>query len=304
MEVLDPYDTESKINQGIKNEKTNKENLEKADFLLNNYVLKHHQCPSTASYKIIIRNDIPKQKNGWDCGVFLLVFMKYLALQKDFNFDTFHMQFFRKWIKKELELVTVLVDFSLPSNVNDTEDQNRGESPNITKHNTNDQMEYEEIRGRERRPPLFENRSNTICWLNSLIQLLLPTIQDFPLNTQLRQIICSFEGAKGVQSCEELRIFLSQNMPMLREGQQDSFDFFQALVHLSPLEAQSVLHPMSLYFKNVVSCNNNPIHQSSSYQPDPECYISVNVPRDNTSMQDIIENEFHEGISINDWKCS
>ena len=47
--------------------------------------------------------DIPEQKNDWDCGVFMLMFMKYTALNKKFDFDTSHMQFFREAIRKEIE---------------------------------------------------------------------------------------------------------------------------------------------------------------------------------------------------------
>ena len=71
------------------------EHLENANFILNHYILKHDQCPPDASYNVTTRKDIPKQRNDWDCSVFLLVFMKYITLKKD-RWRNFQMDFLEK----------------------------------------------------------------------------------------------------------------------------------------------------------------------------------------------------------------
>ena len=52
-----------------------------------------------------------------------------------------------------------------------------------------------------------------------------------------------------------------------------------------------------------MTCLIDPTHSSSSYQHDPEFFININIPNDGETVQDKIENEFHEGIPINDWRC-
>ena len=154
------------------------------------------------------------------------------------------------------------------------------------------------------KPPMFENQCSTICWLNSMIQIILLTIKDCPQNSNLKRMIESYQIGRNLQSCQGLRRVLSQAMFTLQRGQQDSFDFFQALAQFPEIEKQSVLQAISIYFKNVMCCNFNQNHKSSAYQQDPEYYVCVSIPRNNTSLQDAIENEFQEGTIINDWKCS
>merc|ERR1719206_542917 len=55
------------------------------------------------SKKIRVPPEIPSQENTWDCGVFLLMFVKYLAMKQKVDFDTESMKSFRGEIKKELE---------------------------------------------------------------------------------------------------------------------------------------------------------------------------------------------------------
>ena len=41
---------------------------------------------------------IPRQSNGWDCGVFVCMYASYLMHKHDFDFDQRDMEDFRKWI--------------------------------------------------------------------------------------------------------------------------------------------------------------------------------------------------------------
>ena len=85
--------TNHKQVEEARNKKKNEIELkkkEKANVILQNYILKLRE---NITYRIKFRNDIPKQENEWDCGVFMLTFIKYTALNEEFNFETSHMKF-------------------------------------------------------------------------------------------------------------------------------------------------------------------------------------------------------------------
>ena len=69
---------------------------------------KFRQIPreSKSKLKITLVNmadQIPKQQNDIDCGVFLLMYSKYLAAKENFNFGQHNMRQFRLRIKQEIE---------------------------------------------------------------------------------------------------------------------------------------------------------------------------------------------------------
>ena len=58
-----------------------------------------------SNLKVVLTNmagQIPHQENGYDCGVFLLMYAKYLAAGKDFNFNQSDMRQFRLKIRNEI----------------------------------------------------------------------------------------------------------------------------------------------------------------------------------------------------------
>ena len=59
-----------------------------------------------------------------------------------------------------------------------------------------------------------------------------------------------------------------------------------------------------MFTKTTTTCKSNQNHHSNAYHNIPDFYLCVDIPRDNTSIQDAIENEFTAGQYINDWKCS
>ena len=71
--------------------------------ILNDYILKHHQCPINITYAVCVNDNIPKQTNDYDCGVFLLAFMKYTVLEAKFGFETKDMPSFRNMFRKEIQ---------------------------------------------------------------------------------------------------------------------------------------------------------------------------------------------------------
>ena len=62
----------------------------------------HHLCPPNIIYTASVNDNIPKQTNDYDCGVFLLAFMKYTVLEANFDFETKDMPSFRTIFKDEI----------------------------------------------------------------------------------------------------------------------------------------------------------------------------------------------------------
>ena len=275
---------------------------EKANYIIQSYLLKLN---ADKSYRIVLRKDIPKQQNDWDCGVFMLMFVKFTVLEKNFNFETSHMKFFREVIRKEIqnqqiELDTVNIEEETLSISTSCSSES---SIELVEGNDRNNMET----GRttfEQKPPMFENECGTICWLNSMVQLLLLTINVEDTNSFLRSTFEKFNNMSKLQSTQILRNYLSEYMPELESGQQDAFDFFVGLNSAPQTDKESILNPLSIFTKNVLTCIANPIHSSSSYQPDPEFYVNINIPKDNEPIHDVIEREFQEGTVISDWRCS
>ena len=53
--------------------------------------------------RLSIEKDIPKQKNGYDCGVFLMEYARCILTDKPMNFKQKDMPAIRERIKRELE---------------------------------------------------------------------------------------------------------------------------------------------------------------------------------------------------------
>ena len=309
LDVLDPYvpmsyGPKSRISKRVFEKSRNKikekidsEHLNHVNTILNKYILKHQQCPSSINYDILIRNDIPQQMNEWDCGVFLLSFMKFIALNKEFNFETRHMPILRQTIREELENKKICEDTS-SIDLEQRSDEHQQNTEQV-------QMEViDEEPIPQNTPPMFKNQSGTICWLNSIVQLFLIIIDQCDHDSELVRIFQNFQNANHVKSNEPLRRLLSEKKPELRTGQQDSFDFFSAMTDFPGNDKEWLLNPLTMFTKTTTTCRSNSNHQSNAYHNIPDFYLSVDIPRDNTSIQDIIENEFTAGQYINDWKCS
>jgi len=54
-------------------------------------------------WKLIGFDNIPRQTNCWDCGVFVCTYAEYLSWEAAFNFYQEHMSSFRKLIAYELD---------------------------------------------------------------------------------------------------------------------------------------------------------------------------------------------------------
>ena len=68
-----------------------------------NWKFQQMSTDKKSNLKVVLTNmagQIPHQENGYDCGVFLLMYAKYLAAGKDFNFNQSDMRQFRLKIRK------------------------------------------------------------------------------------------------------------------------------------------------------------------------------------------------------------
>ena len=79
--------------------------FERISLVNNEYVLKHRNLPLGFNLTLIVKHapEIPHQSNGHDCGVFLMEFMKYITMNKPFNFSCSDMTYFRQELKYEFE---------------------------------------------------------------------------------------------------------------------------------------------------------------------------------------------------------
>jgi ubiquitin C-terminal hydrolase len=137
-----------------------------------------------------------------------------------------------------------------------------------------------------------------------MIQLLLVTFNEREPNSKFKEILIGYTKTGQNQSAKYLRDLLANKMPILKYGQQDSFDFFQALHNFAPLEKESLVHQLYIYSNIVMTCKFNSTHETSICQQEPEIYISINIPQSESPLQYNIENEFQEGTLVNDWQCS
>ena len=156
-----------------------------------------------------------------------------------------------------------------------------------------------------RKPPAFLNRNLTMCWLNSIAQFLLLTLTDDGPNSNLKDILFQYTLNTNIcKSTQNLRRELGYKLNYLRVGQQDPFDFFEAMQLFSSDDQESIMPPMSIYTKNILTCINNSNHKSITHVTTPDPYITVDIPTDHTAIHHVIEQEFHEGSYIAEWECN
>ena len=97
IESLDPYIYPNKkaTQTARTQQRKKKENIKR-------YLMSLKGYPQETTYTISTRSNIPKQRNTVDCGVFMMMFMKYTASRMSFNFDERDMAKFRRSIREEL----------------------------------------------------------------------------------------------------------------------------------------------------------------------------------------------------------
>ena len=124
---------------------------------------------------MLTNQSIPKQTNGHDCGVFMLMFMKYTASKKDFDFTQRDMLSIRKSIEEELKNNTL----NLPES-----------SRNIISEEGSMSKEIRTVI-----PPRFSNSCMTMCWLNSMLHIIIKTIEFTGVESSLKDLLIQFKNS-------------------------------------------------------------------------------------------------------------
>ena len=115
-----------------------------------------------------------------------------------------------------------------------------------------------------RMPPRFSNPTATICWLNSILQMIILTMKAPHPNTQLRNLLNSYSTSEQIIDAQQMRDLLSDKYPVLRVGYQDPFDFFTAVALFDETEISSIMSPISLQMIEQTTCNYNALHVSDN----------------------------------------
>ena len=269
-----------------------KEELKKIKNILK-YLAMHPDCPPGKIFKEVKKTRHPKQANDNDCGVFLLIFAKYIAFGIQFDFDQSQIATFRVQIKYELE------NDMLFNPVQNSTCQDHIETSEKTRRTV------EEVPSRSLivpRPPRFSNICSTICWLNSIVQLIIRIMDSSSQHSNLGSFLDFYRSSGTVNSADQLREFLSEKLPYLQTGQQDTFDFFTALSLFPEHQQSEVVSPMLLIMTSKVACIHDETHYNERDNM-PEYYISLNVPELYDGLQHAIEDCISCTEYLSEYRC-
>ena len=156
-----------------------------------NLFLKKHERYCDFQLDVLVPPSIPKQTNDNDCGVFLIEFMKFTTVGKQFTFTCDNMPHFRQQLIQEMTSQTILP-------ITETEPPiYREESSSKTKQSlkrksyniTSEQEKKEKYEKKKKKVEIFSdstineniqefhrrivNKDSTSCWLNTCLQTLL-----------------------------------------------------------------------------------------------------------------------------------
>ena len=272
--------------------------------------------------------EIPAQDNGFDCGVFLVIFAKYIVFNKCFDFGTDDMVKFRDDIRREL--VSSKITFI----------DNRRISVESRKRSADENFLYTSGKMRKSNaavasvPRRILNKDNETCWLNSVLQIVL-TAFDYKSNmagqgselwqqlvavkdldstviidpTVIKRTLISAE-VKRIKNFDVAAInmlFLLRNQPNLNNvdinalGQQDSRDFFLALD-----EQRSTWNDLYNMFKvgllsetECTSCGNISRQQHCRTE---NCFISLSCPTEDVQLKPYFESQMNGYDAVENWR--
>ena len=264
---------------------------------------------------------IPIQLNSVDCGVFLLMYSKYLASNQELSFSQNDMSRFRQTIKQEIVNQTIYdIGNKDNENVQETNSNKKklsvGSSSKGKPEEYNQDQDYSICRTNQtikvnktvNEPLKFTNPCATICWLNSLVQLFCLMFESNNTSTSSERstflkLLSKFKSLKISQSIQQFRILLTQFDKTLRRHQQDPMEFFGTIQGHRPEDKDPLLKPIKMIKQTYTFCMSNDIHFSEG-PVEPHFFIEVEKPPNQDGLQQAIENFFHGGSQVNDWKCS
>ena len=274
--------------------------------------------------KVNLPPEIPSQENGYDCGVFLLTFAKYLVLGKQFDFTTNDMILMRDIIRKELETKKI---------INDEPRLMMASSKQLDVSHRKPSLK----RKAEPIPRTFLNPDVETCWLNTGLQLIL-TAMDFKGNLEtegsiLWKLLLSLrtkETSKSINPMDVKRLLLRTEIDRLKENcLTKDFCAFNLPQKMDLSKSSSTLSSQKVGYQDCVDlfyCLERNKEKwpdvynlfSTSTITETECYHCGNIsrqdfpqsdlvfrlscPRFDMTMQDCISMHFQNFKTHKDWK--
>ena len=284
IESLDPY----QYNNNAKAKKNARliQNKKKRD--IEKFLVSLEDYPAEKKYSMLTNNNIPKQTNGHDCGVYMLMFMKYTASEKEFDFTQKDMLSIRKSIEEELKNNAL--------NLLESSRRITSEEIGVTQEGSMSKEVRKLI------PPRFSNSCMTMCWLNSMLQVIIKTIEFTGVESSLKDLLIQYKNSGQINSAKQIRIKLSEKVQELRTGQQDPFQFFQAISLFEDYERLSLTGALILQWLSRTECLINSMH-TYEHENDIDYCIEINVPEKSNELCIAIENGLVDPQVISDWKC-
>ena len=271
--------------------------------------------------KVKLPPEIPAQENHHDCGVFLLVFCKYLIYNKPFDFGTEDMIHMRDMIRKEMESSQISDNICL--------NRQRKKKTSQTEEKIDRNMQI----NLQRR---IENPDAETCWLNSCLQLVLTALdfKDMICSTgsilwqnllwlqgkdssvvldptDVKQVIIQTERTRILTKnvAPNNMLFELGNLPMLisielrrtRIGQQDCKDFFFCIDENrdSWPDVFNLFKIKTLSETECSSCGHTSRQEISANE---RTFINLTCPSDDVSMKDYIEDQMNGFQTVKDWR--
>ena len=272
---------------------------------------------------------IPSQDNSHDCGVFLIMFAKYLVFQRPFDFSTDDMIHFRDTIRSELESNKILN--AEESNQSTKRKQSPPKFESVKRKKTLNQLE----RSVQRR---IINPDAETCWLNSCLQLVLtaldykeylsengsvlwdqllwmkgkdPSIVLDP--TDVKLVIVQAERERIIRDniAPNHMLFDLGNLPNVKDGshpvsirrigQQDCKDFFYCLDENRQAwpDVYDFLKVNTTSKTQCVSCKNTSTQEFGGTE---KSFISLPCPNKNVTMKQQIEEKMNIGELVHGWR--
>ena len=162
MQIFDPFITEA---ENMEESHIKQCNILKTKYFINMYKDHNKDMPNTG-IEVLFPPKIPRQINPFDCGVFLLMLIKFQILQWNMDFHSDDMLRIRDMIKVEL-LAGVINRSKYEFIRTSLKKRKQTNSPNQLKKKP---KTSENIQSGQRR---FKNPDSESCWMNSCLQLIL-----------------------------------------------------------------------------------------------------------------------------------
>ena len=321
LESYDPYDFgpyETELQEKMVEENQNYHRKIQS-FITNNYLKPEfetfYEGMLLEENSIIhIPPNIPGQVNDFDCGVYMLQFAKHIALNKQFGFNSEHIENFREDMKIEIFLNKLMpIKYTKKRKVDST--KKKAATP----------TKKSEVPQRR-----FSNRLLEDCWMNSTLQMILTGLDHFHRGSEHGSSLWSTliylknqDKQKALDPLPVKKLLLSrenertlseignQNMVLqtagnrapnrlLEIGQQDAKDFFVCLKQ-NQIYWPDVFNLFKIRMRSISECRNCG-HRSTQANSNDFMFLEYSCPDSGTKMSTYMIEKMEQPESIPDWR--